>query len=294
MNKKRRELLKLLAVLFLVCVSLVLEYTGCYEKIFSFFKLSNTRESDCVVFLDVGQADCTLIYNDGKYMLMDAGGSFDNGFSVLCKLRAYGVDRLECIVLSHSHSDHAGGLYTILNNFEVGSIICQPNAFDDDTMMSQNILDAASKNGTDIVSAVVGDSVRFGSARFDFIWMDESDESNNNCLVTMVDCDGIRFFFGGDITGGVEKRMLKAGVDVDCDVLKAAHHGSAGSSCDEFLTAASPACCVVCCGEDNIYGFPTEKFLSRIYSQNIKLYTTAQNGDITFYTEGDKIVTAEK
>ncbi len=289
MNKRRRNLLKLLIVLFLLCVSVILEHTGCYEKLFSFFRLSNTNTSDYVVFLDVGQADCTLIHNDGKYVLLDAGGNSDDGFAVLCKLRSYGVKRLECIILSHSHSDHAGGLYTIINNFDVGSIICQENAFNDDTMLSENMLTAAHQNGTDIVTAVVGDSIEFGSAEFEFIWLDDNNESNDRSLVTMVNCNGRRFMFGGDITSAVERRMLKAGVNVDCDVLKASHHGSKGSNCKEFLNAATPSCCVVCCGEDNRYGFPNEEFLQRMDQLDIRVFTTAQCGDVMFYTDKDKI-----
>ena len=78
--------------------------------------------------------------------------------------------------------------------------------------------------------------------------------------------------------------MLKYGIDVQCDVLKASHHGSNSSTGNEFLDAARPAYCVISCEADSMYGFPTEQVMSRLHNRNIKTYVTYLDGDIIFNT----------
>jgi competence protein ComEC len=84
--------------------------------------------------IDVGQGDSMLIITpDGKTLLVDGGGfgggprqaaqDFDFGEEVVSPvLWARGIRRLDVVVLSHAHSDHMGGLPTVLRNFGLATI----------------------------------------------------------------------------------------------------------------------------------------------------------------------------
>ena len=61
-------------------------------------------------FLDVGQGDATLIREGGKTVLIDAGGSA----AIASYLRTLSVDTIDLVVASHNHSDHIGGMTTVL------------------------------------------------------------------------------------------------------------------------------------------------------------------------------------
>ncbi|MBQ5335033.1 MAG: MBL fold metallo-hydrolase, partial [Oscillospiraceae bacterium] len=64
--------------------------------------------------LDVGQGDAILIESQGHAALIDAGEA-DQGQRVVQMLRSLGVSRLDYVINSHPHSDHSGGLRTVLN-----------------------------------------------------------------------------------------------------------------------------------------------------------------------------------
>jgi competence protein ComEC len=46
------------------------------------------------------------------------------------------------------------------------------------------------------------------------------------------------------------------GKNVDCEILKVAHHGSATGTTKAFLDATTPDIAVISCGENNPYGHP--------------------------------------
>ncbi|MBO7667862.1 MAG: MBL fold metallo-hydrolase, partial [Firmicutes bacterium] len=60
-------------------------------------------------FFDVGQADSILVRCGGECMLVD-GGNRDDGPQLLAALTELGVTRFACVVCTHPHEDHAGGL----------------------------------------------------------------------------------------------------------------------------------------------------------------------------------------
>ncbi len=288
MNKTSYKILGI-ALVFLVAVSL--HYFGLYDALYDALELKTGADENFVAFLSVGQADCTLVHANGEYILIDTGANRDDGILITKKLLSYGVRKIRAIILSHDHTDHAGGLHGILSEFEVGGIICPNGALRGDDEFTKDILSVAESTETELISAVVGDSVNFSDAKFDFLWLDERIDENDSCLVLMLTLNGKRFFFGGDISKFVEKRMITDGVNVECDVMKASHHGSKSSNSELFLDAAKPEYCVAMCGENNFYKFPTEEFKERINSRKIKLFVTAEHGDVVFDLTNGKIST---
>ena len=90
-----------------------------------------------VTAIDVGQGDSLLVVSpQGKTLLIDAGGpvggqqsEFDFGENVVSPyLWERRISHLDVVVLSHAHSDHIGGIHTVLKNFvraSFGSVRCR-------------------------------------------------------------------------------------------------------------------------------------------------------------------------
>ena len=83
-----------------------------------------------VTAIDVGQGDSVLLISpEGKTLLIDAGGptgggsqapsgNFEIGEDVVSPvLWSLNIRRLDAIALSHAHSDHMGGMPSLLRNF---------------------------------------------------------------------------------------------------------------------------------------------------------------------------------
>ncbi len=275
----------LITVLLLVIVILA-DNLGYIHKLQSIFVV---EKQNYVRFLDVGQADCTLIQNGGKFFLIDAGNNLDDGFKVLQKLRYYGVDVLEGVIISHLHSDHVGSLPVILENFQVKNIYLSA-VCDREEPLYIDIISGVSPKETKVIYLKKDDKIFMGNAVFTVLWTPQSTNENNSSLVVGANCDGLTFFFGGDISNTIERKMLESGVLSGFNVIKASHHGSKNSGCDEFLDYVSPQYCVCFCAKDNDYSFPNEEFVNRIKQRGIVMYTTAENGDITFNTSKKSIV----
>ena len=77
--------------------------------------------------LDVGQGDALVVRSpSGRTAVVDAGPAtrwFDAGERVVAPyLWALGVRRIDLLVLTHPHGDHAGGAGFLLDHFDVGEV----------------------------------------------------------------------------------------------------------------------------------------------------------------------------
>ncbi len=241
-----------------------------------------------VFFLDVGQADCTLIRSPGgKYMLIDAGKN--NGAAKLVKmLKGYGVSELEYMVLTHPHEDHVGGADTVLGNFKVKTVLMPDVGADSATW--RDVMNAIEAEKCEEIIPLPGNTYKFfEGCSFTVLAPYDTDEELNNCsIVLRLDYGETSFLFTGDAETEEEKSILEngRGSELKADVLKVGHHGSSSSTSKEFLSAVSPAVAVISCGEDNDYGHPHQSTLSALKNQNITFYRTDRSGTVLVQSNG--------
>ena len=64
------------------------------------------------------------------------------------------------------------------------------------------------------------------------------------------------------------------------DVLKIAHHGSAGSTSQRFLAAVGPRMAVISCGAHNPFGHPSPRTLAALTRRGIVVRRTDRDGSV--------------
>jgi beta-lactamase superfamily II metal-dependent hydrolase len=112
--------------------------------------------------LDVGQGDAVFIrFPNGRTMLVD-GRPRTRGYDageriVLPFLRHLGVRRIDVVVGSHPHSDHIGGLISVLEEVSVGRYIDAGQPYD--SWMAGRIEAAIESRGIEHVVVAAGDSL---------------------------------------------------------------------------------------------------------------------------------------
>lgn len=110
----------------------------------------------------------------------------------------------------------------------------------------------------------------------------ESSDTNDSCPIIRLEYLETSFLFTGDISTDIEEKLLTNYYEnIDCDIIKIAHHGSKYSSSLEFLQAVSPEYAVISCGK-NSYGHPTDTVINNIIEVGSSVLRTDLQGNILF------------
>lgn len=283
-----------------IVVAFLYRASGCYME--EIQENENAEIVDngitTVHFLDVGQGDSTLICGTEKNILIDAGER-DQGEVVLADLKELGIKTIDCIIATHPHSDHIGGLDDVLqyaaeyDDLEVKQVII-PDIPEDDiptTAIFTKLLDGIEANDLPVTFAEYGMTIDTGSSILTIYPPAEGENYsslNDYSVCAHLDCGDTSFFFTGDMEFPEEEDLLEGGYlkGVNATVLKAGHHGSDTSSSEEFLSQIDPQYVVISCGAGNSYGHPNKDALTRFKEYTDEIYRTDLEGTITCTTDG--------
>lgn len=249
-------------------------------------KGSDTTSSSLTVsFVDVGQADCTLIENDGKYALIDAGNNED-GPLLVKYFESLGIKEFECVFATHAHEDHIGGMDDIINNFKIKNFY-MPDAITT-TKTFEDVLTALENNKVTFKTPTTGETFKLQAevpATFTVLSVN-SDESNLNdtSIVLKLKYNTTTFLFMGDASSKIENTILDK--SIQSDVLKVGHHGSKTSTSNRFLEKVNPKYAVISVGEGNSYSHPNIETLNRLAKKDVKVYRTDELGTIIAKSNG--------
>lgn len=242
-----------------------------------------------VHFLNVGQGDSTLITCDGQSLLIDAGGNDDVDPVLNYIQNKQGLSRLDYIIGTHPHEDHIGAMDSVIDAVEIGEVLLPDVTTDTDTFM--DVLTSIENKGLGITVPELGGTYQLGNGTFTIIApvADYGDDLNNWSIGVRVEYGDTSFLFTGDAESSAENDILSTGATLDSDVFKIAHHGSATSNSDAFLSAISPEYGVISCGADNSYGHPNQSVIDRLNASGVKLFRTDVQGTIVAESDGNII-----
>ena len=191
--------------------------------------------------LDVGQGSATLIESRGDAWLVDAGTPES---AVADSLQARGITRLRGLFLTHHHRDHFGGASRLLRELQVEQVHLSADPYRTPSWDSLRLLLDSLQLPVDTVLA--GDRFELdpepGKLLLRVLWPGLGDwhQENDASLVLQLKTPLACALLPGDISSEIEARLLELEPELRCELLVAAHHGSATSSSLPFVGAVSP------------------------------------------------------
>lgn len=243
-----------------------------------------------VSFIDVGSADACYITCHGKNILIDSGTSlsYDKLYAYLNRV---GCTHFDAIIVSHPDSDHIGGMKNIFKDFgtDVLYMYTLPENLVPHTDEYKYFYNSIEEYKINVVSPKIASNITVGDLNFKFISPTKTyGKINDTSLVVKMTFENNSFLFTGDISENVEKTLINSNEELNCDVLKVAHHGSKTSSSQTFIDAVSPLVSVVSVGA-NDFDLPNYQIIARLSKSSDSLYRTDVDKTVVVTSDGQNI-----
>lgn len=230
-----------------------------------------------VTTLDVGQGLAMVVRTPNHTLVFDTGLAYSErmeagGAIIAPYLRRYGKTLIDKVVVSHEHSDHAGGLPGLLVHMPVRRLL-----------LGQPLEGVAGADNGESCHEIP--PWRWDQVNFRFLtWTDlERPSSNNRSCVLLIEYAGEQILLTGDIEREVEWRLVGQGQLPDSvRLLQVPHHGSRTSSTQEFVTRLAPEYAVVSASYLGRHGHPHTEVVQRYEEQGTRVLNTADSGALVF------------
>ena len=271
-NKMKISIILIIIVIFLACIY--------------FYKNSNENKNYNfkVYFWNCGKADCILISNNDKYIMIDTGEE-NLSNEILTYFKNHNITKLDYLIITHFDKDHVGSASTIIDSIEIDNVF-QSNCPKESEYYTNYINSLANKNIT--AQTISGDkSFTLGDLNIVVNGPTEiydSNESNNSSLIVSINYNDTNYLFMGDSQNDRIKDYLSEHTD-KYDFIKIPYHGHYQKKLDKLLKTVMPSYAVITCSNSEPEDDETVELLSEL---GIKYYLT-RNGNITILSDGKDI-----
>lgn len=219
--------------------------------------------------LDMGNADAAVLRQEKHVLVVDAG---EYGGDLASYLRAEHLP-VDLLVLTHLHSDHAGGVRELLDEgIPIRRCVMPSGAlaadFDEEVLP---LLARMEANGTVIETVRRGDILQWAEGKLTVLFPPEgfsASNANDGSKALLVEAEGVKLLLTGDLSARYGQYAA-----VSADVVKAAHHGSKNGTTQAFLDESAPTAVLVSTKREN-----AADYLRGITDADV--YSTLESGAI--------------
>ena len=219
--------------------------------------------------LDMGDADAAVLRQEKHVLVVDAG---EYGGDLASYLRAEHLP-VDLLVLTHLHSDHAGGVRELLDEgIPIRRCVMPSGAleadFDEEVLP---LLARMEENGSVIETVCRGDILQWAEGKLTVLFPPEgfsASNANDGSMALLVEAEGVKLLLTGDLSARYGQYAA-----VSADVVKAAHHGSKNGTTQAFLDESAPTAVLVSTKREN-----AADYLRGITDADV--YSTLESGAI--------------
>lgn len=244
--------------------------------------------------IDTDRSDAMLVQCGGENMMID-GGSVQFYPRLEEYFDAQGITEFKYLFNTHPDNDHLQGLTKMMNHrlyaedgetdigpkYQIGGFYTAVKKTYTNTSYHKAAVRAVDKYGIPYVQVYDGDVLTLGGATINIIRCDESWGANARSACTQIVFGDSKVLLMGDCDSRPQNYFLKyrdASL-LDCDILKAVHHGINGFE-EKFLEAASPEFIFV-------PNFKAHKSIKKSTKNKFAEYNALYAGDGTVIMETD-------
>ncbi|NLB63000.1 MAG: DNA internalization-related competence protein ComEC/Rec2 [Fibrobacter sp.] len=245
-----------------------------------------------IFFLDAGQGDCTILkFSHGKAIVIDVGNEANRGNYGVQQLapflRRNNIHQIDALIITHPHSDHFGGLESLLDEVKVQQIWIPWQARFCDNPFWQKALQKVQNLNIPIHDVYEGQKViglKPWNMKFLFPYINSPvnpADWNSISIVALLQYQNRDLsILPGDLGSKEEDQIMTTHQQIQSPILKLGHHGSHYSSSTRWLKALKPQIAIASAGYRNRYRHPSAKTLARLDSLLIPTFNTATDGSI--------------
>ena len=223
-----------------------------------------------------GNADAAILWDQDRIYVYDAGEA-DGIVSGFLRRRRLTPD---AVILSHLHSDHAGGLQSLLDDGIPVPVLYLPEGAEEQVIHENMLalLDKLRRQGTEIRTLKRGDMLSFPSGMLTVLWPEAgrirpAQDANNYSLVSLLNLKGTTILESADLPGAYDTYAAEP-----ARILKAPHHGSPTSSTGDFLRQVDPEVVLLTCRREQ----RADDYQQALSGAGIvpRLFATARSGAV--------------
>ena len=225
-----------------------------------------------LTLLDVGQGLAAVVRTRSHVVIYDTGPSYAPGFDagrdvVTPYLRRQGIARVDRLIISHGHDDHAGGAESLLAAWPATAVTTNIGSWRERAK-----------------PCLGGERWRWDGVDFHILHPRTGNDGHGNddsCVLQVTGAGG-RLLLPGDLEERGEAAVVSLmGGRLRAEVLVVAHHGGRSSSGHAFLDAVRPQMALIAVGYRNRHRFPHTEVLERLEHRGVEIFDTATHGAIT-------------
>jgi competence protein ComEC len=238
-------------------------------------------------------------------MVVDAGGAWDDAFDVGERVVApylwwRWIGRIDVLVITHPHPDHANGARALLRHFRVGEV--WEAGVPSGLPAAVWVAEWTQRHGIPRRTVRAGfPPRRWGDVEVEVLHppagrllagsrRGAASDINSNSVVVRLGVKGRHLLLAGDLEAEGEAALVRGGRPLTAEVLKVPHHGGRTSSMPEFLQGVRPAVAIVSAGYHNRFRHPHAEALDRYRAIGARVFRTDVHGAVTIEASGDGVV----